>query len=64
MKYKKTEIENIEVGIDDMEKIVCLSFSNASNSIVKELSDEKKRKSCEKSKRICKEIYKMVSLAC
>lgn len=53
MKYKKTEIENIEVGIDDMEKIVCLSFSNASNSIVKELSDEKKRKS-----------YKMVSLAC
>lgn len=39
---KKTEIEGIEMGIDDSEKIVCLLFHRASDKVAKELSEEEK----------------------
>lgn len=44
MKYKKTEIESLEIGIDGEGKIVCLSFSNAKNNIAKQLLSNEERK--------------------
>ncbi|RIA86378.1 hypothetical protein C1645_878709 [Glomus cerebriforme] len=39
-KFVKTEMEDIEVGTDDVGNIICLLFHNASNRIAEELSPE------------------------
>ena len=48
--FKKTDVENIEVGIDDAGKIVCILFYNADNGILKSLSEEEREKRAEEGR--------------
>ncbi|RIA84900.1 hypothetical protein C1645_741982 [Glomus cerebriforme] len=43
-RFQKTEMKDIEVGIDDVGNIICLLFHNANNRIAEELSPEERKK--------------------
>ncbi|GBB85248.1 hypothetical protein RclHR1_11800004 [Rhizophagus clarus] len=42
IKFKKTDEKDIEIGVDDAEKVVNILFYNASNRILKTLSEEER----------------------
>ena len=58
MKCKKTEIDYIDIGMDDTGKIVCLTISNARNNIEKQLSDEERNILAKKSEEFREKLAK------
>lgn len=57
---KKTEVEDIEVGVDNAGKIVSLLFYNASNRVLKTLSEEERVNRKKRGDEIQKSIQKFL----